>query len=295
MRLDSRNRAVRAAMGVACVSALALGVGIQTASASSGPRAAVVHTYLALGDSVSFGYEEPTVVPAPNYLDATSFVGFPEDVGAALGLSVANAACPGETSLSAVQAGVQSNGCENSPGGGPGYRSAYPLHVSYKGTQLAYATTYLKSHTHTSLVTLMIGANDYFLCQETTADKCSSEVVSVISSVTKNVGTILSTIRTKDHYKGQIILEDYYSLDYSNAAQTALVQELNSVVGAAAKKYNVQVADGFGEFKTASAHSGGNPCTAGLLTQLSGGGCGIHPSYAGAALLALAVEKVVKH
>src|ERR1700722_19115291 len=34
--------------------------------------------YLALGDSVSFGYQEPTVVPAPDYTNAANFVGFPE-------------------------------------------------------------------------------------------------------------------------------------------------------------------------------------------------------------------------
>jgi hypothetical protein len=54
------------------------------------------------------------------------------------------------------------------------------------------------------------------------------------------------------------------------------------------------VADGFGEFRRASAHSGRKPCTAGLLTQLSTGGCGVHPSYAGQGLLALAVERVIR-
>jgi hypothetical protein len=41
--------------------------------------------------------------------------------------------------------------------------------------------------------------------------------------------------------------------------------------------------------------TGGNTCVAGLLTQLgSPGTCGIHPSYAGQALLAQALEKVVR-
>jgi hypothetical protein len=34
-------------------------------------------------------------------------------------------------------------------------------------------------------------------------------------------------------------------------------------------------------------------CDAGLLTQLSGGDCGVHPSYAGQCLLALAVERAL--
>ena len=55
------------------------------------------------------------------------------------------------------------------------------------------------------------------------------------------------------------------------------------------------MADGFGELAAGAAHSGGNSCTAGLLTQLTGAStpCGIHPSYAGASLLAQALEKVI--
>ena len=33
--------------------------------------------YLALGDSVTFGYMESNVVPAPNYNDASNFLGYP--------------------------------------------------------------------------------------------------------------------------------------------------------------------------------------------------------------------------
>jgi lysophospholipase L1-like esterase len=46
--------------------------------------------YLALGDSVTFGYEEPTVVPPPNYADAASFIAYPQILGEEYHLSVAN-------------------------------------------------------------------------------------------------------------------------------------------------------------------------------------------------------------
>src|SRR5690242_15271096 len=61
-------------------------------------------TYLALGDSVTFGFQEAQVVPAPDYAHASTFPGYPEQLGAALSLKVANAACPGETSASLVNA-----------------------------------------------------------------------------------------------------------------------------------------------------------------------------------------------
>ena len=304
---SARRVRVAAVVSMLCVTAvLALGGGSAFAKAKHKPKPKPVPAknlpvtpgsqYLALGDSVTFGYMEPTVVPAPNYGNAASFMGYPEQLGAQLRLSVANAACPGETAASLVNASAPSNGCENSPSHNPSdnYRNN-PLHVKYKGSQLAYALSYLHSHHNVRLVTLMIGANDFFLCEETTADSCASpsEENAVAASVTKNVRTILSAIRNKAHYNGQLVMVNYYSLNYSSAATNAQSQLLNKVQDAAAKPFGVKIADGYGELQAASVHSGGNTCTAGLLTQLSAGGCGIHPSYAGQALLAQALEKTI--
>ncbi len=254
--------------------------------------------YLALGDSVTFGYEEQQVVPPPNYADASSFIAYPGLLGRRLHLTVANAACSGETSSSLIDATAPSNGCENSPGNGPAYRQHFPLHVSYGGSQLGYAVSYLKKHHNVRLVSLMIGANDFFVCQETTADKCSSlgEQSGVISTLEKNVATILTAIRKKAKYNGQVVIVNYYALNYAD--QTAVGQSalLNQSIDGAARPFHVEVADGFGQFAAGAAHSGGSSCTAGLLTQLSGAStpCGIHPSYAGQSLLAQAVENAIR-
>ena len=103
-------------------------------------------TYLALGDSVAFGYVPPQAVPAPNYFDPSSFVGYPEDVARSLHIRVSNASCPGETTASFLVPGAQSNGCENSSGPASGYRTEYPLHVQYPGTQMQYALKYLAAN-----------------------------------------------------------------------------------------------------------------------------------------------------
>ena len=211
-------------------------------------------------------------------------------------MKVVNAACPGETSSSLVDNTAQSNGCENTPGkGNVGYRTLYPLHVSYSGSQLAFAVSYLKKHQNVRLVSLMIGSNDGLICQETTADNCTSlvEQAAVLETVAKNVHTIVSEIRTKAHYNGQLAIVNYYS---PLASDNATIPLLNGAIDSAAKPFHVEVADGFGAFETAAAHSGGNVCTAGLLTQLVGASapCGIHPSYAGQSLLALALEKVTR-
>jgi lysophospholipase L1-like esterase len=253
-------------------------------------------TYLALGDSVTFGFEEPTVVPAPNYAVASTFLGYPELLGSELHVNVVNAACPGETSASLVDSTQPSNGCESSPSpGGPFYRQN-PLHVSYSGSQLAFAVGYLKKHHSVRLVSLMIGANDFFLCQETTADHCTAlnEQAAVIAALGKNVKTIVSAIRNKAKYRGQLAIVNYYSLDYSSQISNTQTALLNQTVDTAASSAHVVVADGFGELEAAALHSGGSTCKAGLLTQLSSGGCGVHPSLAGQSLLAEALEKVVR-
>jgi lysophospholipase L1-like esterase len=248
--------------------------------------------YLALGDSVTFGYQEPQVQPPPDYSNASSFPAYPEFVGDALHLRTRNAACPGETTASFIDPSAPSNGCENIyPNASGGYRTAFPLHVSYDGSQLAYAVKFLKSHPRTRLVSLMIGANDLFLCQRTTSDGCSSERQTTLATITDNVHRILAAIRKK--YDGKLVLLRYYSLAYANPSINDTVQALNAAADAGAKGFHVTRADGFVEFGRGSEHSGGSACAAGLLTQLSGGGCGVHPSYAGQSLLALAVERAL--
>ena len=300
-----RARCARAAVAASVVltvcgaATLAAGASAAVLRPVGAPSQAVTpgSRYLALGDSVTFGYEEPTVVPAPNYNDAASFLGYPEMLGAELHLNVANAACAGETSSSFINTSAVSNGCENTLGDmSKSYRKLYPLHVSYKGSQLAFALSYLKSHKNVRLVSLMIGADDFLVCEETTKDACASsaEQSAVAATLTKNIQTILSSIRNKAHYKGQLAIVNYYSLDYASATDDAQSTGLNNVQDSAAKPFHVIIADGYGEFEAASVHSGDDTCTAGLLTQLgTPGKCGIHPSYAGQALLTQSLEKVI--
>jgi len=278
------------------------------APASSGARALKAgapvvpgSSYLALGDSVTFGFMESNVVPPPNYHVASNFPGYPEQVGATLHLKVANAACPGETSSSLINASAQSNGCENTVPGSMGgsYRPQFPLHVNYKGSQLAYALAYLRSHHNVRLVSLMIGANDYFVCVLTTKDGCTSkaEQQSLLSKISANVRQILSAIRSKAGYTGQVAIMTYYSLDYSSAAVSAMSaahQHRCRVGGEAVPRRNrrrLRRAEGRG----VPLRLFGSTCGAGLLTQLGKpGDCGVHPSYAGQALLAQALEKAIR-
>jgi lysophospholipase L1-like esterase len=266
------------------------------------PRVVQGSRYLALGDSITFGYREAETVPPPNYSDAPSFIGYPQLVGGVLRLKVTNAACPGETSSSLISPSAPSNGCENHapPITTPTelYRTYYPLHVRYQGSQLAFAVKYLRRHRNVRLVSLMIGANDELRCVATTPDGCASpaEEQALLSVLRRNVGVILSAIRRKAGYRGQLVIVNYYSPDYTSAFFTTGVRGLNSTMDAAAKPFRVRVANGFGQFYLGALGSGTKPCTAGLLTQLGAPGrCGVHPTYGGQSLLALAVERAIRH
>src|SRR5882762_1311684 len=114
------------------------------------------HTYLALGDSVPFGYS-----PLLNPSNASNFVGYPEIVARQLNIEDVNATCPGEATGGFISLTGTDNVCR-------GYRFGLhePLHVSYTGSQLSFATSYLRTHKRTRLVTLTLGANDFFRFQK---------------------------------------------------------------------------------------------------------------------------------
>jgi lysophospholipase L1-like esterase len=286
------RRAAVMILGLAVVAAAGL-MSALPASATPVNGPAANGTYLALGDSVAFGYVPPQAVPPPNYRSAHSFVGYPEDVAQALRIRAWNASCPGETTASMLVAGAQSNGCENSPGSSTGYRTQYPLHVQYRGTQMQYALKYLAVHRHTQLVTIDIGANDVFLCQETTTDGCTStaELQAVLQEIAANLTAIYTQIRGVAHYHGLLVALTYYSLSYA-PGQVAGTELLDSVIASVTEKFGGKVADGFAAFEGPSLAAGGSPCAAGLLIKLPDGTCNIHPSPAGHLLLAKAIEDV---
>jgi lysophospholipase L1-like esterase len=293
----SSDRSWRARRWSGLVIGLAVMLPVALAPATAAAVVQPVHAgveYLALGDSVAFGYRPPAVTPPEDYFDASNFVGYPEDVATAIPLVLTNASCPGETTASMITPGAQSNGCEDSIGSPIGYRTLFPLHVEYSGTQLSYAVAYLRSHPRTRLVTIDIGANDVFLCQATTADHCTgADFAATLQQITENLTTIFTTLRQTAHYRHDVVLMTYYSLSYTDPIQVAGTTALNAALTAAADRLDILVADGFTAFQQASQAAGGDPCAAGLLIALPGGGCNIHPSSLGHQVLAAAIESVI--
>jgi lysophospholipase L1-like esterase len=251
---------------------------------------------LSLGDSVVFGF----ITRAGHaYVNPTNFIGYPEYDAFLLGLGIANAACPGETSGSLLSANAIDNGCR-------AFRSEFPLHVSYTSTQIAFATEYLRRHRDVRVVTIGVGANDLFLLEDSCATspnptECiEAGLPSVLASVGANMAQILLDLRSTG-YGGEIVIVNYYSLDYSDVANTEITQLLNQAVTAPAKSFGAVVADVFSAFQrvVSSPAIAGKTCNAGLLnvnpqdpTQAT---CDVHPSQSGQRLIAETVGRAVKH
>jgi lysophospholipase L1-like esterase len=252
-----------------------------TASGQAAPAHARRPAYLALGDSVVFGYRTGD---GNAYANAANFVGYPSYAGRWLHLHTVNAGCPGEATggyLSATD--PDDNGCR-------AYKAAHPLHVSYPGTQAAFAQTFLQSHPGTSLVTLMLGANDGFRLESS----CNGDIGCVVSGlpglltqISTNLATAVSQLRATG-YTGQIMIVDYYSTDYTNAGQTLLSQTLDSGLSSFATAHDLPLADVFGAMKQAASAAGGNTCAAGLLNvnPQDPTSCDVHPSQSGARVIA---------
>jgi lysophospholipase L1-like esterase len=166
--------------------------------------------------------------------------------------------------------------------------------VQYQGTQMQYALRYLILHRHTRLVTINIGANDLFRCEETTADHCASpaELEAVLQEIQANLTAIYTKIRDVAHYHGLLVALTYYAVSYSDQAAVAGTEALNSAIVSVTEKFGGKVADGFAAFEGPSAAFGGSACAARLLIKLPDGTCNIHPSPAGHLLLAQAIEDV---
>jgi lysophospholipase L1-like esterase len=301
-RATRAPRKARTARGAAVVLLLLVSAcSTQTAAGGTHPMIAVTQSappavqvagepgYLALGDSIAFGYR-----PLPSFADyqnPAAFTAYPEDVARALKLNLVNAACPGETTASMIDTGAPSNGCETNARGGPGYRRIAPLHVSYRGSQLSYAVRYLQQHPDTRLVTIGIGANDLFRCEATTADHCAGpDLGRTLAGVTANLDTILSALRNQAQYRHTLVVVTYYALNYGIAASVTPVEALNAALAGPAAQYGARLANGFAAFRAAAAWAGGDTCAAGLRIELAAGGCDLHPTALGQQVLAAAVE-----
>jgi lysophospholipase L1-like esterase len=253
--------------------------------------------YLALGDSVAFGYS-PLLVHAGLAGNPAVFVGYPDIVARSMDLHLVNASCPGETTGGFLSiTNKQDYACL-----GYRFQFGFPLHVSYPGAQLAFAIQYLSTHHDVRLVTMDIGANDVFKLQARcggAATACfANGLPAVLAGIDTNLRYIYNQIRNVAHYHHTLVTLTYYSLAY-DATTAAGTKALNAPIIDASNDFDATVASGFNAFKSralATPHK--SSCEAGLLIVLSPPptlSCDVHPTPLGRDLLARAVVRAVEN
>ena len=233
--------------------------------------------YLALGDSVAFGFD-PLVDMKQG---ATSY---PQLVADRHALELTNASCPGEASGGFISPTGNDNHCREN-------RLAYPLRVSYEGTQLAFAYDFLASHANTKLVTIDIGANDVSKLN----DECKADAVCVLGGFVPlmleyehNLDIIFSELR--EVYDGPLVAMAIYNPYPTDPLAGYGLERLNALLAEHVAKYDGVFADAMAAFKAASS----DPCKDGLLIAMPDGTCDIHPSAAGNAVLADSIDAVMR-
>ena len=248
------------------------------------PNNAVKDTrYLALGDSIPFGYNPTVPVNLNNYH------GYSEFVSDEIHRKVANASCFGETSGSFLSTTAPDFGCRQWK------QAGNPLFVPYSGTQMDYAVNYLANNPNPELVTINIGGNDLAVLQQNCNFDLTCELnglPAVLGTYGQNMLTIFTNIRVQAGYQGPIVLLTYYAFNYTDPVLVPVFIELNGIASGIATSFGAKIADGFTAFMLAAAPFGGDSCAAGLLIKLPNGTCDTHPSRAGQELLANTILQV---
>lgn len=243
-------------------------------------RALSPHYYMALGNSLSFGYQ-------PN-LDFSA--GFADDIyndlrasSRAGDISLENLACAGETTDTMI-------------GGGCVARFAHK--GFYTGAQLTAALDFIKAHPgHISPITLEIGANDVLKDFDSTT--CTVNTLKAQGDMTQMdtnlVGVILPQLlkalaSPAGASTGDLHLLNYYN-PFANACPTSapFIQLFNSHLQADAARFKVPVVDIYGAFNNYN-HNAGMAANVCALTWYCSPERDIHPNDTGYQLIARTVE-----
>jgi lysophospholipase L1-like esterase len=171
--------------------------------------------YLALGDSIAYGFQ-PTKASAG--LPPSGFnTGYVDVFGARLRtiapkIRVVNYGCPGESTKTFIG------------GGCPGRRDVRGLHDAFKGSQLGAAFAFLRTHRgQVSPITLTLWGNDVF---DEFAPACKGDLACIRSHSTAGLArftlrltSIVGQLRVAAP-KAEIILTGAWNFDVSELAQS---------------------------------------------------------------------------
>jgi lysophospholipase L1-like esterase len=211
---------------------MSIGIGVRAATlaalasfalvlAPQAHAATVGGTYLALGDSLAYGYHQAQFQSEyPNVNPASFNDGYVDDFSLALravnkSVQTINDGCPGETSDTLINGSGLPGYCAGGPTGTP-FPYAFLHHPYGASTQLRDALAVIAAHPNVNPITLDIGANDVlqFLratCGFPAAFTCTpAQVGAEFTHIAANVATILGTLRAAAPH-AQIVLAGLYN------------------------------------------------------------------------------------
>ena len=247
-------------------------------------------TYLALGDSLAFGYQQAKFNSLfPNEDPAAFHTGYVDDFGFVLrlrdrNLQTVNDGCPGETTDSFIDGPCQ-------------YQLSFPLHHPYVGgptsSQLSDALTYLAAHRKfVNPITLDIGANDALGVTEGICKlepPCiAAHAPALFAHIATNLGLILADLRGAAPHAKIIVLGLYNPFGPSLAGADELTSQLNAVMKQVASTVDARFADPLPLFNPPGP---GEQATVCLLTNFCTELHDIHPTDLGYGVLAGLVLK----
>jgi lysophospholipase L1-like esterase len=203
------------------------------------------HVYLALGDSLAFGFQQAKLngaLAGGTYSPSLFTTGYVDDFFAAFApqapadAAIENLGCPGETSDTLMSATNATTGCTTFP---------FPIHRNHPGTtQLEAALDVLdEEHGRVSPVTLNIGANDVLrmvgTCTSTTTGAVDLTCVqgkapATYAHIQANVSAILDELRDESPSTEIIVVGIYNPLYPKIYQQVALQTGSPAAAGAAA-------------------------------------------------------------
>jgi len=271
-------------LATALVAGIAAVVPITHAAAASSDNQPKKY-YLALGDSLAFGFHQAQFLQelATNSYDPASFnTGYVDDFATRLrtirpNIQTVNLSCPGETSTSLVNGGCPFHNPAN----------PLPLHANYPVTtpQLTAAVAFLHAHPgKVSPITVDIGGNDLLNLQSSCggAPGCiQAGLPGVLGSVGSNLDATLRALHGASPSSEIIVVNYADPYEYVSPATIPVFGALNSVIGAVATSDNARLAD---VFTPALGFSAAQFCTLDAI-------CApplydIHPTDAGYAVMA---------
>jgi lysophospholipase L1-like esterase len=199
------------------------------------------HYYLALGDSLAYGYQLAKFVGEANtgHIDPATFPGYAGVFASKLRdvrpeIQTVNYGCPGETT------GSYFTGCHFSA------VDHFPLHNPYTGPQEGAALAFLRAHPgQVSPITLDNGANDVTPCLSSPDPNCFSNT---IAGVGANMDRALAELRAAAPNAEIIVLKYYDPFAFGLPSTIGISELLNRAIANAAVGHGARLADALTPF-----------------------------------------------